>query len=37
MPQDLNIMRNKRPEKREIMYIPKYFAIQDEKDEVQNN
>ena len=31
MPQDLNIMRNKRPEKREIMYIPKYFAIQDEK------
>lgn len=30
MPQDLNIMRNKRPEKREFMYIPKYFAIQDE-------
>ncbi len=26
----LNIMRNKRSEKRELMYIPKYFAIQDE-------
>lgn len=29
MPQDLNIMRNKRLEKRKLMYIPKYFAIQD--------
>ena len=30
MLRDLNIMRNKRLEKRENMYIPKYFAIQDE-------
>jgi len=30
MKRDLNIMRNKRPEKRGIMYIPKYFAIQDQ-------
>ncbi len=30
MLRDLNIMRNKRPEKREFMYISKYFAIQDE-------
>ncbi len=31
MLRDLNIIRNKRSEKRELMYVPKYFAIEDEK------